>query len=186
MTSFTVHTADSAPAGSRPLVEGAAKAFGFVPNLIGVLAESPAATEAYLTLNRLLGKTTLTQVEQQVVLITTSVRNGCSYCVAAHSVIADGLQAPAGVVDALRVGQPLPDPRLEALRRYVLTLLETRGFVGEEGLSAFLGAGFTRAQALDVLVGVAMKTISNYTNHVADTPLDQQFAGRAWEETVAA
>jgi len=185
MTRFDVHTQDSAPLAARPLLEGAKQAFGFVPNLIGILAEAPATAEAYLALGKILGKTSLSPVEQQVVLITTSVHNGCSYCVAAHSVVADMLKAPVGVVDALRRGTALPDPKLEALRRYTVTLIRTAGFLEEGDLDQFLAAGYTKAQALEVLVGIAMKTISNYTNHVADTPLDPQFAGRAWEGSAA-
>lgn len=181
MTHFDVHTQDSAPPAARPLLEGTRKAFGFVPNLIGILAEAPATAEAYLTLGKILEKTSFSPVEQQVVLIATSVHNGCSYCVAAHSVVADGLKAPVCVVDALRSDTTLPDAKLEALRQYTVAVIRTRGFLEDGDLDQFLAAGYTKAQALEVLVGIAMKTISNYANHVADTLLDAQFAGRAWD-----
>lgn len=179
--SFPVHTLHTAPEDSRPLLEAAGKAFGFVPNVLAVLAEAPRALEAYLTLNQLLGKTSLTPLEQQAVLITVAAHNGCSYCVAAHSTVAGGLRPAAGVVEALRAGGPVPDPKLEALRRYTAELMRTKGFVGQAELERFLQAGYTRSQALEVLVGVAMKMISNLANHLADTPLDPQFAGQAWE-----
>ncbi len=179
--SFTVHTTETAPAAARPLLGTAEKAFGFVPNVLGVLAESPAALEAYLSLSSILGKSGLKPGEQQAVLITVSIHNGCAYCTAAHSTVADGLGVPAEVVDALRAGGPVPDDRYEALRRYTAAVLETRGFLADGELERFLGAGFTRANALDVLVGIALKAISNHANHLADTPLVEPFQARGWE-----
>lgn len=186
MTDFTVHSRNTAPDAARPLLDDAERKFGFVPNVLGVLAEAPVALEAYLNLSRQLGQTAFTPLEQQAILITTAVSNGCEYCVAAHSTVADGLRPKAGVVEALRAGVTVPDPRLEALRRYTALLLRTKGFVSESELERFLQAGYTRAQALEVLVGVAMKVISNYANHLAHTPLDDAFAKRAWRRTDSA
>jgi len=83
---FPLHTKESAPEASKPLLEQVEKGFGFVPNIFGVMSESPAATEAYLTLNKMVQeKTSLSPVEQQVALLAISERNGCDYCVAAPS-----------------------------------------------------------------------------------------------------
>ena len=75
MENFSVHTIDTAPDASRPLLEGAQKTFGFVPNLIGVLAESPAVAEAYLTLSQIFDKSSLNAVERQVAILAVSRYN---------------------------------------------------------------------------------------------------------------
>ncbi len=106
MTNFNVHTIDTAPDQSRSLLEGAQQAFGFVPNLIGVLAESPAAAEAYLALGQIFDKSSLTAVERQVAILAISRYNECTYCVAAHSVIASMQKVPADVIAAIRNDQP--------------------------------------------------------------------------------
>lgn len=161
------------------------KKFGFVPNLIRELAAAPAAVNAYVTLNRLFDGTSLAPVERQIVLATTSVENGCEYCVAAHTA---GLKM-AGLADdqieAIRVRRPLANPKAETLRRFTAAVVNSRGRIDDAGLEAFLKAGYTREQVLEVLVGVAMKTLSNYANHIAQTPLDKQFESFAWEPAVS-
>ena len=178
---FPLHTVESAPAESADAMNAAAAAFGFVPNLIAVMASSPALAEAYLTLSGIFEeKTALRPAERQVVLLAVSRFHECHYCVAAHSMAADMQKVPAEVVEAIRNDTPIPDHKLEALRKLTTALVEQRGWVPEAEIEAFFDAGYTPAQLLDVLVGVAQKTLSNFTNHLAATPLDEQMSARAW------
>jgi uncharacterized peroxidase-related enzyme len=178
--SFPVHDVSSAHALARPLLEAARGKYGFVPNLFGVLAHSPAALRAYLSLSDALADSQLTPSEREIVAIAVSVENGCAYCVAAHSTVADMVKAPAQAVQAARSGEAATDDRLEALRQFATVVVETRGRLPSGDVSRFLAAGFDRGQILDVLTIVAMKTLSNYANHLADTPLDTPFAARRW------
>ena len=186
MPSFAIHTPDSAPAAARDTLEAARKKFGFLPNLLGELAAAPSALNAYVTLNELLAGSSLRPVEQQVVLIAASIANGCTYCVAAHTA---GLKS-AGLLDdqieALREGRPLSDNKLQALRALTTAIVSQRGRITEGELQQFVDAGFAQEQVLEVLLGVAMKTLSNYTNHIAETPLDNAFAAAAWSGKAAA
>jgi len=180
--SFTVHDKTTAPAASLPVMEATEKAFGFLPNLYGVFAESPAAIAAYAAVNDALQHCALSPVEQQVVALTISTENNCNYCVGAHSTIASMAKMPADILQQLRQQQTLSDVRLEALRQYTIVVLEHRGWVPAENLQTFQDAGYTRQHMLDTLAIVALKTLSNYTNHLAHTPLDTQFAEMAWEK----
>lgn len=103
----------------------------------------------------------------------------------AHSVLADMADVPKAVTDALRAGQPLPDPRLEALRRFTTAVVEARGWVDKAEVAAFQEAGYDAQQVLEVVLGVGMKTLSNYTNHIAGTELDASFQHRAWQASDA-
>ena len=181
MSIFSVHTLQSAPEASRPILEGAHKNFGFVPNLLGALAEAPAALEAYVALTGLVEKSSFSAAEQQVILIATSVENGCEYCVAAHSTIASMQKLPADVIGGLRQGTEVADARLEALRKFTTILVTNRGHASDQEVQDFLTAGFTRKQVLEVVLGITMKTLSNYANHLIDTPVDAAFAPQAWE-----
>jgi len=98
----------------------------------------------------------------------------------AHSVAAEMQKVPGNVIEAIRTDQPIQDARLEAPRRFTTAIVEQRGWASETDVEACLDAGFTNAQILEVIVGVSFKTLSNYTNHIADTPLDKAFAPRAW------
>jgi uncharacterized peroxidase-related enzyme len=178
MRDFTVHTEQSAPAGARPVLSAVRQQLGFLPNLLGVMAESPAAVEAYATLARLFDSTSLTAAERHVVLQSVNLANQCHYCVPAHSALA-GLAGLGEVDRALRSGAPLGDARLESLRAFTHALVSKRGAPSEADLAAFERAGYGHAAMLDVLLGVAMKTLSNYVNHVAHTPIDAMFLGRA-------
>ncbi|MHB0969790.1 MAG: carboxymuconolactone decarboxylase family protein [Thermoanaerobaculia bacterium] len=184
--SFTIHTSESAPEQSRGQLQQVAKSFGMIPNLAGVLAEAPAALEAYFTLGRLVDETSFTPVERQVVLLSVSAENGCEYCVAAHSAIAGMQKVPGDVVQAIRDGHAIADPKLEALRRLTTAVVAKRGRLDEDDLARFHAAGYGNRQLLEVIVGVGMKTISNYVNHVAETPLDAPFAKLAWTRPVPA
>ncbi|MGH9341577.1 MAG: carboxymuconolactone decarboxylase family protein [Acidobacteriota bacterium] len=180
MSDFKIHTLESAPKGSFEILSKAKEKYGFLPNLLGVLAESPSALKAYFTLGGLLEQTSFTPGEQQVILLAVSLENRCEYCVAAHSTVAKMQQVPPGVVEALRNDGSVADPRLRALSQFTRTLVRNRGWVSKEEIEDFLSAGFTRAQVLEVILAVAMKTLSNYTNHLAETPLDAPFEGAAW------
>ncbi len=182
MNTFKLHTLASAPVAALPILEAAHKGLGFIPNLYAHLAEAPAALEAYKQLGALLEKSSLTPAEQQVVLISVSAENGCEYCVAAHSFLARNMVKVAdNVIAALRDGQPLPDAKLQALATFARSVVRERGRVAHSReLDEFFAAGYTPQQALEVVLGVSMKTLSNYANHLTDTPLDATFANEAW------
>jgi len=183
MSTFKLHTLASAPAESRPILDAALKDLGFIPNLYAHLAESPAALEAYKQLGALLEKSAFTPVEQQTILLAVSVENRCGYCVAAHSFIARNMvKADAAIISALRSGGSLPDAKLNTLATYVRAVVRERGWVtGSPELKAFFAAGYTQQHALEVVLGVAMKTLSNYANHLTDTPVDAAFASETWK-----
>jgi len=166
-----------------PILETAQKGLGFIPNLYAHLAEAPNALSAYKQLGALLEQSTLTPEEQQIVLISTSIENRCEYCVAAHSFLARNLVKVDGArVDALRSQSCLQDQKLNALVAFTRAVVRERGWVqGSQALHDFFAAGYTQQNALEVLLGVAMKTLSNYTNHLTDTPLDAAFASEAWQ-----
>lgn len=177
---YTVHTVESAPAAASESVATAVKAYGFLPNLLALMAEAPALLKAYQALGGLFEATSFDKTERQVVLLATSYENGCEYCVAAHTAIAGMQKVPDDVVAAIREGRPLADPKLEALRRFTAAIVTSRGRPSDADTEAFRAAGYGNQQVLEVLLGVGMKTLSNYTNHLANTPLDGAFAKVAW------
>lgn len=181
MADFKIHTIASAPLDAKVILEAARDKYGFLPNLLGEMAAAPPVLKGYVTLNELLATTSLSPIEQQIVLLTTSLANGCTYCVAAHTA---GLKVggyPPDQIEALRNSVTLADGRLEALRIFTLALVDGRGKVEPHAVQSFAAAGYTREQLLEVLLGVAMKTLSNYVNHFANTPLDPQLQAFAWE-----
>ncbi len=185
MTNFAPHTIDSAPAKSKPLLEGAQKSLGFVPNLFGVFAESPSLLEAYTTLGGLVDGSSFSATEAQIVLMTNNRLNGCDYCMAAHTVISEGAGIDGDIIEALRDGSALDDPKLEALRQFAIVVNESRGWPTDAQLQAFFAAGYNAQSVLDVILATAFKVLSNYTNHIAKTPLDAAFQPAAWSPAEA-
>ena len=181
MSHFPIHTRNTAPEGSREPLDHTRKTYGFVPNLYGVFAGSPAAIKGYIAINEAFQKDSgFSPAEQQVVLLAVSATNDCEYCVAAHSTVAAMAKVPEEIVNAIRDGEPIPDAKLEALRRFTERVIERRGRPTQQDLDAFFAAGYEGSHVLGVLVGVAQKTLSNYVNHIAETPLDAQFEPKAW------
>jgi len=181
MNLLPIATIENAPPGSRDTLNAVEKKYGFVPNLLGGLAQSPAALHAYIALADQFSKSGLSAGEQQVVSLTISRENDCGYCVAAHSVLAGKALSPAAI-QALRAGERTGDARLDAVATLTHKVVEKRGWLAEDDIEAFLAAGFTRANVLDLLVGVTQKTLSNYANHVMGTPLDEAFEGARWSK----
>lgn len=180
MSDFRQYTPQNAPDGSRPILDQVRGRFGFVPNLMATLAESPQALEGYLTLDRLVSESSLTPQEQQVAILAVSAENGCEYCVAAHTVVGTMQKVPADVIAAIREGREIPDARFAALARFTRAVVRDRGRVTDGDLQEFLDAGFSKRNVLDVILAVTQKTLSNYLNHLARTPLDQGFQSAAW------
>ncbi|MDX1516564.1 MAG: carboxymuconolactone decarboxylase family protein [Woeseiaceae bacterium] len=181
MTDFNTYTLENAPDKARDVLETVNKAYGFVPNMLGTMAEAPTLVEAYLAAGKALAKSSLSDVEQQVVFLTISRANGCEYCVSAHSTIAGMHEVPQDAVEAIRDDRPIDDARLEAIRKLTIALYDKRGWLSDDDIESFLGAGFERQQLLEVILGVGMKTWSNYVNHIAGTELDEAFRKTAWK-----
>lgn len=177
-----LYDAATAPEGSQPLLGGVQKKMGgLLPNLYRQMAAAPAVLEAYLTLTDILAKTSFSPAEQQLILMTASARNGCVYCVAAHSSGARMAKLDKEAIEAIRNGAPIPDARLQALRGFVEAVLETRGKVGAATLAEFVSAGYTQEQAMEILIGVAMKALSNSFSRMFDTSLDGFLERMAWD-----
>lgn len=181
MTTFKLHTIDTAPEESKELLETALKQNGFIPNLYGVMAESPQLLKAYRQMADLFSETSLTPAEKNIVWLTISYNNKCHYCMAIHSMVAQMYKLSTEMVEALRNNKPLGDPKLETLRQFTALLVEKRGWVSDEEVKEFLAAGYSQKNVLELIVGVGQKIISNYVNHIAHTPLDEKIEAFKWD-----
>ncbi len=181
---FDLQTIESAPESVKESLQKAQAAFGSVPNLYRMMANSPALLLSYLKGYELFrSQTAFSPVEQEVIFLSISYVNECHYCMAAHSVVADMMsKVPAEVTDAIRSGATIPDAKLAALSTFTKIMVEKRGFPSSEEIEAFVGAGYQKEQVLDIVLAIGVKTFSNYANHVANTPVDDAFASRTWEK----
>lgn len=180
--SFTLHTQESAPAASKELLDDSLKSWGMIPNLHAVMAESPNVLKAYKLLHDLFQDTSFNNEELTVVWQTINVENKCSYCVPAHTGIAKMMNVDDAIIDALREGRELPDSKLQVLHETTLALLRDRGRPDKETLAAFYQAGYENCQLLEIVLGISQKVMSNYINHLADTPLDKAFEAFTWSK----
>ncbi|QGZ42402.1 putative peroxidase-related enzyme [Pseudoduganella flava] len=175
MSRLPLHTADTAPEESRPYVEKAIANNGFLPNLIGVLANSPQALETYMTVSGINGKTSLTLAEREVVQITAARIHGCDFCVAGHTAVAlkkAGL--PVEAVRALQNGGATGDAKLDAVKVFAEAVIAQRGAVAGAALQAFRGAGYNDRQALEVVLGISLATLCNFANTLAGSAINPE------------
>ncbi len=162
---------------SRVLLEQVKRELGFVPNLLACLAHSPTALNAYVAADAAFQRGTLTAAEQQIVLLAASSENDCPYCTSAHSALAKFfLNVPGDVIVAVQANRPLPDPKLDALVNLTRQVVSRRGHVRSQTIATFLNAGYSKGQLLEVLVGVGLKTISNYFDHISAIEIDAEFS----------
>ena len=182
MTTLKIHNIETAPEASKALLEKSQKAYGMIPGLHGVLANSPQLLDAYQTLHELFTNTSFNEEELTVVWQAINVEHACHYCVPAHTGIAKMMKVDDSITEALRTETPLADAKLEALRTLTLLIVRNRGQVSQEELETFYAAGYGEQQVLDIILGVSQKVISNYTNRIANTPVDAPFQKFAWEK----
>ena len=180
MTKFILHTEDTAPEASKPLLADSKKSYGVVPGLHAVMAESPELLNAYKTVGDLFVNSSFDKDEITVIWQTVNVEHACLYCVPGHTGVAKSMGVSDDISEALRNLTPLPNARLEALRTFTLSVVRNRGNVDNVAVQAFLTAGFNQRQILEVILGVSMKVMSNYTNHIAKTPVDSVFTKYLW------
>ncbi len=181
---FPLLDESSAPKESLPALATTKENFGMIPNVEKVMALSPQLLSGYAHMWDLFETTTLTSIDRQVVYMTANFENECNYCIPWHTILAKKAGLASTDVEALRSGAPLADPKLEALRAFTRTLIANRGKASEAELRLFFDAGYTDAQALEVILGLSIKLISNYTNSIAGTPLDPEAEHLRWEKPV--
>jgi uncharacterized peroxidase-related enzyme len=177
---FTLHDTNTAPASSADILKSVQKAWGFVPNLHRVLAQSPAALEAYSALWGIAEKTSFTPQERNIIYLAIIYENECTYCMAGHTNLSRMAKVDPEVISAVREGRPIADAKHEALRYFAAKVTRQRGVVSQADVAAFKAAGYDNQAVLDVLVLAATKLISNYTNHIAETPNDSFMKGAEW------
>ena len=182
MTDFTLHNSDTATDVAKPLLQNSVNAFGMIPNLHAVMAEAPTLLEGYQQLHALAQKTSFSKEELTVVWQTINVEHECHYCVPAHTAIAHSMKVDPAISDALRDNTVLPSEKLEALRNTTLAITRQRGVVDNDSINQFFAAGFTRQQLLEIILILSQKVMSNYVNHLADTPVDEPFKAFAWNK----
>ncbi len=175
MSRLTIHSVDTAPEAARERVEAAQQANGFLPNLIGVLANAPTALETYQVVGAINGRASLTPTEREVVQITAATLNDCGFCVAGHTKLSlKKIRMPEALVEALRNVEAIDDPKLNALAQFSIAVIEKKGQVSDDELATFRAAGYNDQQALEVVLGVSLATLCNYANSLAQTPINPE------------
>ncbi|MFA0438331.1 carboxymuconolactone decarboxylase [Vibrio sp. 10N.286.49.C2] len=181
MSEFKRHTEETAPEESKAILVDAKKQMGRIPGLYGVMAESPSTLKAYKQLHQAFTDTSFDAEELTVVWQTINVEHECHYCVPAHTGIAHAMKVDPVLTEALRNREAMPTEKLQALHDFTLSMVRERGNVSPSQLEAFYAEGYGQQQVLEVILGLSQKVISNYVNHVAQTPVDPMFEQFAWK-----
>ena len=182
MPNYPIHSIASAPEKSKPALEQLQKAFGVLPNLPAVIANSPKLINSLVPLFQQVHNPGLTEPENQIVLLTDAVTNSSTYAVAFHTALALQQGISSKEIDAIRERRLPTDKRFAALSTLAKTLIEKRGHLSERELDSFIAAGFTKEQILEVVAIVAASTITNYAGTIANPPLEDPFRQHAWQE----
>ena len=177
-------TLKTAPKVSKEILEKTQKDLGFIPNMYVKMANNPSLLESYTnSYNSFRKNSGFTSIEQEVVFLSVAYENNCEYCMAAHSFIADKMsKVPIEITDAIRDGKRIPDLKLAALSKLTRSITVHRGVVSQNEITNFLKAGYNDSHVLGIITGVAVKTMSNYSNHITHPEVDAPFADRTWNK----
>jgi len=180
MTYFTIYTPDSAPTPSNEILDGLKKAMSFVPNVFAVMGGTPHVLSSFVELNKQFSETSLSATEREIIQISVSVENACAYCVAGHTAFAKMQNISDEIIIAVRNGGNINDPRLAALHDFTRALVTTKGHLDSAEKDRFIAAGYSKTQMQEVILGVCVKTFSNFISVLLDIPLDEAFSAYAW------
>jgi uncharacterized peroxidase-related enzyme len=186
MTNCTPLTSALPRTGSQDVLNAIEEKLGFVPNLFSALAQQPGVVESFVALDGAFSEASLTAIERQTILLAASVANSGSYCVAGHSIFGRSIGMPKQAISAIRSGGKVEDERLSALQTFVTQLIQHRGHVTREDINELARHGFSREQTLEIIMGVTLKTFSNYVDSAMQLTLDEQFETASWSEARAA
>ncbi|UTH75622.1 carboxymuconolactone decarboxylase family protein [Chromobacterium sp. IIBBL 290-4] len=175
MTTLKMHDLDSAPSGSRALLQSSIDNFGWIPWQSAYMAESPALLSSYQFAHDAFSNCSLSEEERAIVWITTGTINQCAYTVQAHTWIAQHKGVPAATLQALaQEPEALPE-KLAALHRFTREVVLAQGQISKEEIAAVRAAGYSSQNVLDVILGVSQKTMSTLLNSIAGTQVEPQF-----------
>jgi len=165
----------TAPEEIRPVLAATRAQFGFLPSAMARIAAAPILARAFQRGLAEFDRTSFSPLEREVGVLALAHLIGCEVCVALHSGVLRRMDQ-AAIARQMGDGQPLEDGRLQALAAFTRALFETRGDVNREVFGAFLAAGFTRAQSLELLVGVGTYVMSTFANRLTQASVDPQLA----------
>lgn len=177
----TIENADNI---SSKILENAKKKMGMIPNMYASMANNTALLDGYVyAYNSFRVNSGFTHQEQEVVFLSIAYENECDYCMAAHSFVGDNMtNVPEEITNAIRNNSEIPDEKLKALSVFSKVITSKRGLPSQADIDDFLGAGYSENHILGVISGVGIKTMSNYFNHIFNTPVDDAFKVRIWKK----
>lgn len=181
MSQYPVHTIESAPEKSKPALQGLQQNLGMIPNLAATMATSPTLIGGFVAAFGNFHGGSFNGAEKQALLLTNAVSNRSAWAVAFHSTLALKEGLAAADVQAIREKRAPADAKLAALVELDRALIEQRGAVSEAQLSAFRAAGFSEAQVLEVIAGLAVSVMANYAGNITQPPLEAPFRAQAWQ-----
>jgi len=180
MTSFPVHTMDSAPERSKPALEQLQSAFGMIPNIAGAMATSPVLINCLVGLFGNVHGGSFTEAQVQTVLLTDAVTNASTWAVAFHTALSLKEGVDPKDIEAIRERRLPKDTKLAALSALAKAMIEKRGRLDDQEVDRFIAAGFGKDHALEVIAIVAASTITNYTGSITKPRLEAPFEAYAW------
>lgn len=184
--SFKEITIKNAGDDAKPVLEEAKKRIGYVPNIYGMMANSASLLQTYTMGDSRFRKNSLfNHSEKEIIYLTISKENACSYCVAVHSTLADTIsKVPKAITNAIREDKHVPNEKYAALIDFTKIMVVSRGQPSNQDINKFLSAGYSELHILDIIHAIAIKTMSNYANHLFNTPVDEMFQKREWKSVL--
>lgn len=163
---------ETSPAASQPLLQAVKKQLGVVPNLFRLVGNSPAALEGYLGLNGALARGALEAPTRERIALAVAEVNGCDYCLSAHSYLGKNLAKLSDAEIAANRNGHSADAKADAAVGFAVKIVNARGHVSDADIEAVRSAGYDDAEVIEIILHVALNTLTNYVNEVAKTAID--------------
>lgn len=175
MTSFEIYTVETAPEKSREILGKIQSKYGFIPNVFGEMAESPALLKSYWEASEVQSWGNLSPSEIFIIEMTSCTLNNAPYCIAELVTLGEKHGIARETIEQLRHEQPLKNQKLEALRQFTSVVMKKLGRAEKRDLDAFFDAGYKNVHVMEVIQHLSRQFMKNYVSLIVSTPLDQTF-----------
>jgi|SRR5882672_12616006 len=156
---------------AKTLLDAVNSKFGMVPNLMRTLANSPAALNAFLSMNGALAEGSLDPKLRSEIALAVAEANSCSYCLSAHTTLGKmGGVSDGDLLSCRRYSSE--NPKFDAALKFVNVVVTQRGDVTDAQVKAVKQAGYSDGDIAEIIGHIAMSVFTNYLNLTAQTEID--------------
>jgi uncharacterized peroxidase-related enzyme len=162
---------EEAPGKAKQLLEGVQAKLGITPNMMRVMANSPAVLQGYLGFSAALASGALDPKLREELALEVAEQNACGYCLSAHTALGKMAGLTEAELEGAREGRS-DSAKTRAALEFARTVVAKQGRTNDADVETVRRAGFSDGEIAEIIAHVALNVFTNYFNNTADVEID--------------